>query len=474
MDCCNNRHLVFTRRAALQAISCGFGYMAFSGMADAQGAKAARGASGPLAAKSPHFTPGAKRVIFLSMSGGPSHVDTFDYKEALNQMDGQSYEARGRGRARLLGSPWKFTRQGKSGLYVSELLPAIGSHADEMCLLRGMHTDVPAHPQATIQMHTGSFQFVRPSMGAWTVYGLGTVNQNLPGFVTLSPGNGNGGVQNYGAAFLPAVYQGSAVNLSGGGAGGRRGRGGSESMPNIARSTWTDAGQREQMEFVQKLNQEKLRREARSDAIEGVIESYELAFRMQAEVPDVMDTSNETPETLALYGIGEQETNAFGRQCLLARRFAEAGVRFVEISHGGWDTHRNLRNDMVRQCGQIDRPIAGLLTDLKRRGMLKDTLVIWGGEFGRTPYAQDGDGRDHNHRGFTMWMAGGGVKGGYSYGSTDEVGYEAVDGKMHVHDWHATVLHLLGMDHTKLTYNHAGRDFRLTEVYGTVATDIVA
>ncbi|MFO0827242.1 MAG: DUF1501 domain-containing protein [Phycisphaerales bacterium] len=449
------------RRDLLRTIACGFGYMAFSGIASAASAD---DSVDPLAARQPHFAPKAKRVIFLCMVGGPSHVDTFDYKPQLVTDDGKAFGKGFRQGAKLLASPWKFRQCGKSGLWVSDLFPEVAKHADDLCLLRGMKTDVPAHPQAQMKLHTGSFQFVRPSMGAWSLYGLGTLNKNLPGFVTINPG---GSAQQYGSAFLPAVYQGVPVRAKGG-----RG-GGGEPIGNIANDRYSTKPQREQLDLVQRLNKEQLRHDKDDATIEGVIESYELAFRMQAEVPELMDLSSESKATLDMYGIGQGE-DTFARQCLLARRFAEQGVRFIEVSHGGWDTHRNLRADLEKQCGQVDRPIAALLTDLKKHGLLKDTLVIWGGEFGRTPYAQNGDGRDHNNKGFTIWMAGGGVKGGTSFGSTDEYGIEAVDGTMDIHDWHATVLHLLGLDHEKLTYRHAGRDFRLTETSGVVNQAIIA
>ena len=478
MDLCNNRVYAHSRRDMLRMISCGFGLMAFAGIANhaaaaerlAAAARRDGGTDGnPLLPKATHFPARAKRVIFLCMAGGPSHVDTFDYKPELVANDGKSLSGYRAG-AKLLASPWKFKQYGKSGLWVSDLFPEIGKHADELCLLHGMHTAVPAHAQATVLMHTGSFQFVRPSVGAWSLYGLGTENQNLPGFITLNPPSGNGGAQNYGSGFLPAVYQGTRVGIE---RTARRQGNGSEAMPNLRNPMLSTKAQREQLDLLQALNQERARRDGGDDAVEGVIGSYELAFRMQAEMPELMDISKESKKTLDSYGIGTGN-DGFARQCLLARRFAEKGVRYIEVNQGGWDTHRNLRDDLEKQAGQIDRPIAALLADLKARGMLKDTLVVWGGEFGRTPYAQNGDGRDHNHKGFTMWMAGGGVKGGLSYGATDPNGIEAVDGQMDIHDLHATILHLMGMDHEKLTYRYAGRDFRLTEVYGQVANGILA
>ena len=464
--------LGFSRRDMLGTLSCGFGLMAFAGLAGAGALRSDDEGAARRIAAGTHHTPRAKRVIFLSMAGGPSHVDTFDYKPELAAADGTSLGQGIRRGAKLLKSPWEFKAQGKSGLYVSSLFPAVAQHADELCLLRSMKTDVPAHPQAQLKMHTGSFQFVRPSMGSWLLYGLGSANDNLPGFITINP---QGGAQTYGCGFLPAPTQGTPLRMQGGGRATMSGAGaGQGALPNISNPLLTREAQREQLDLVQKLNKERLKRDPRSDQIEGVIESYELAFRMQMEVPDVLDVSDEDPKTLALYGIGDQATDGFGRQCLMARRLSEAGVRFVEVTAGGWDTHRNMKADLEKKCGEIDRPIAGLLSDLKRRGMLKDTLVIWGGEFGRTPYAQGDDGRDHNNKGFTMWMAGGGVKGGFSYGATDPTGAEAVENPMDIHDWHATILWLMGFDHERLTYNHAGRDFRLTDVKGNVHTGIMA
>ena len=471
-DLCSNRlELPCSRRDMLRLAACGFGSVAFAAMA----ARASGfpipldddGALSPLAPKKPHFAPRAKRVIFLCMAGAPSHVDTFDHKPELLAADGRTF----RGNSKLLASPWKFQQSGKSGLWISELFPHLQKQADELCLLRGMKAEIPAHAQASIQLHTGSFQFVRPSMGAWALYGLGTENENLPGFIAINPRSENGGAQNYGSAFLPAAFQGTPVRVAGGRNAGREQTG--DAIPHLGNDRFGAKAQREQIDLIQRLNRERLKREKQDRELEGVIESYELAFRMQAEVPDLVDLADEDKKTLELYGIGEQPTDSFGRQCLLARRFAEKGVRFIEVSHGGWDTHRNLREELARQCGEIDKPIAGLLADLQRRGLLDDTLVLWGGEFGRTPYAQNGDGRDHNVKGFTMWMAGGGVRGGMSYGSTDEIGNAAVDGVMDIHDWHATVLHATGLDHERLTYRHAGRDFRLTDVKGRVNTDIL-
>jgi Protein of unknown function (DUF1501) len=455
-----------SRRAALKSTAAGFGYLAFAGLSTMAAER-----SNPLAPKKTHFPARAKHVIFLCMEGAPSHVDTFDYKPKLATDNGKSMPG-ARTFAKLLASPWKFKQSGQSGLWLSELFPNLAGRADELCLLRGMHTDVPAHPQAFLQMHTGIFQFKRPSMGAWTFYGLGTENENLPGFITVRPPLQNGGPSNYGSAFLPAIYQGTPI----GGGGFGAGAGGGANVNNVSniRSKLTPDDQRLQLDLVQALNRGELEREPFHAEVEGTIQSFELAFRMQKDLPTVMDLANESAATKALYGIGEQATDGFGQQCLQARRFVEAGVRFVEITSGQWDHHQNLKTALGNKAASIDKPVAGLLKDLKTRGLLQDTLVIWGGEFGRTPYAQRDDGRDHNHKGFTMWLAGGGVKGGFSYGSTDDYGYEAVEGKIHIHDWHATILHLLGLDHEKLTYRYAGRDMRLTDVKGHVVKDIIA
>ncbi|MDE2713980.1 MAG: DUF1501 domain-containing protein [Verrucomicrobiota bacterium] len=451
-----------SRREMLKGVSSGFGYLALAGLC----AEAAE--QSPLAPKTPHFAPRAKRVIFLCMRGGPSHVDTFDYKPQLQIDEGKPGIGRrgSRSRAKLLGSPWEFARHGQNGLNISELFPNVAKHADKLCLLNGMHTDLPNHPQAFVKMHTGNSQFVRPSLGAWTLYGLGTENKNLPGFIVLSPQTGLGGAQNYGSSFLPAIYQATPIRGSS--------RGGSGQINNITNPRVSKEAQRIQLDLVQSLNQEQLKKDVVNPAVEGVIESFELAFRMQSEVPQLMDINKEPAAIRQAYGIGNRATESFGRQCLLARRMAEAGVRFIELNYGNWDQHRTLKTSLERNCGATDQPIAALLADLEKRDMLKDTLVMWGGEFGRTPHAQNGDGRDHNNKGYTMWMAGGGVKGGIAHGKTDEYGYAAVDGKMHIHDWHATVLHLLGLNHKKLTFNYAGRDFRLTDVHGNVAKEILA
>ena len=453
----------FSRRSLLKAASSGFGYMAFAGLSTMAGEKAA----GPLAPKVPHLPARAKRVIFLCMEGGPSHVDSFDYKPKMNANAGKPI---GKGRAAaatLLASPWTFKQHGQSGLWVSDLFPEMARKVDDLCIINGMHTDIPNHPQAFLQLHTGLFNFPRPSIGAWVLYGLGTENENLPGFITLCPPTNNGGASNYGSSFLPAIYQGTQIGYNEQPIANAK-------VSNLSNPKLSRDASRKQLDFVQTLNRQALERDQVNPAVEGVIESYELAFRMQKELPLVMDMTKESNATQALYGIGTAATDDFGRQCLLARRFAEAGVRFIEVCHGGWDQHRQLEQDHGKHAAATDLPIAGLLTDLKARGLLDDTLVVWGGEFGRTPFAQQGDGRDHNNKGYTMWMAGGGLKGGLTHGLTDEYGYEVIDKPVHIHDLHATILYQLGLDHEKLTFRYAGRDMRLTDIKGKVVTDIIA
>jgi hypothetical protein len=470
----------YTRRQMLQRCGCGFGYLAFSSLLANVAEAFAAAEKNPLALKNPHFTPRAKRVIFLFMHGGPSHVDTFDYKPLLERDAGKTLPkdfVKGSfvdPNAKLMQSPFAFNKSGQSGLYISEIFPEVGKSADDLCLIRGMHTNGQDHTQAVLKLHTGSENQIRPSMGSWVLYGLGTENQNLPGFITISPSQMTGGANNYGSAFLPAVYQGTPF--------GQSDRPLSQAqIRHIRNGEMSLALQRQQLDFVQQLNHEHLRNAQSDDQLEGVIESYELAFRMQTEAPELTDLSKESKETLAMYGVDQTPTDDFARQCLLARRFAEKGVRFIQVSHSfKWDSHQKLKTEHERNAREVDQPIAALLRDLNSRGLLKDTLVIWGGEFGRTPTAQNlGDkqqegGRDHNPRGFTMWLAGGGVKGGFSYGETDDYGYAAVNDKVHMHDLHATILHALGLNHEKLTFRHAGRDFRLTDVHGNVVKAILA
>jgi hypothetical protein len=455
----------FSRRDLLKSVCSGFGYLAFAGLSTL----AAAGTKGSaLRPRAPHFPARARHVIFLCMNGAPSHVDTFDYKPKLAADSGKPSDRPGRiPGAKLMGSPWKFRRHGQSGLWISELFSEVATCADMLCVIRGMQTDQPAHPEAYLMLHTGSSQFIRPSLGAWTLYGLGTESDDLPGFVAIKPTARNGGAQNYGSAFLPAACQATRI--------------GDEAAPiaqasvgNIKNPRLDAAAQRLQLDLIQSMNRAMLDRERVHPGVEGVIESYELSFRMQAALPQVMDLAAEPPAIGKLYGLDDPATADFGRQCLLARRFVEAGVRFVELTHGDWDQHRGLRAGHLRNARAVDRPIAGLLKDLRTRGLLDETLVIWGGEFGRTPHGQNADGRDHNHKGFSLWLAGGGVKHGFAYGQTDDHGYEAVENPMHVHDLHATILHLLGLDHERLTFRYAGRDMRLTDIKGVVHQGVLS
>ncbi len=460
-----------TRREMLTMCGAGFGMMAFAGLLG-ENAEAAATAS-PLSVKPTMFPPKAKRVIFIFMHGGPSQVDTFDPKPLLTRDSGKPYSGtkpriQFSQTGNLLRSPWEFKKYGQSGIEVSDLFPNVAAHVDDMCVIRSMHSDNTAHGGALLQLHTGSDTFVRPSMGSWITYGLGTENQSLPGFITICPTLGHGGVQNWSSAFLPAPYQGTPL--------GNAGIPAEKAAFDYIRNPDTPADlQRMQLDMLKGMNEEQMRHFGHDPQLEGRIQSFELAFRMQTEAPELMDLKHESKATLDMYGIGMKPTDNFGRQCLMARRFCEKGVRFVQISHSyKWDQHGDLKNGHSTNAHEVDKPIAGLLADLKSRGLLKDTLVLWGGEFGRTPTAQGDDGRDHNPHGYTMWLAGGGVKPGTVYGATDDYGYYAVDNKMHIHDLHATILHLLGMDHKRLTYRYGGRDFRLTDVFGEVAHGIIA
>lgn len=462
---------MYSRRQLLRSTAVGFGHLAFTAMLR-EGASAS---GNPLAAKRPHFSPRAKRIVFLFMKGGPSHVDTFDPKPLLDRDDGNpppfelpdvTFAQQGN----LLKSPWKFRRYGESGLPVSELFPNVARHVDDLCVLRSLYGTNPAHGGALLKLHTGSDQFVRPSMGSWLVYGLGTENENLPAFVTICPTLAHGGVNNWGTAFLPSHCQGTPI--------GNASLSATDARVEHIRNLRIDRDlQRRQLDLIMAMNQGHLSA-GHDEALEGRLNSFELAFRMQTAMPEIQELSTESAATQSLYGIDDPVTEDFGRQCLMARRFLERGVRFVQVTHSDsvvqWDQHSNLYQGHAKNAAEVDKPIAGFLADLKSRGLLQDTLVLWGGEFGRTPTAQGSNGRDHNPHGFTMWMAGGGVKGGHAYGATDEYGYYAVEDKMHVHDLHATILHLLGLDHTRLTYRYAGRDFRLTDVAGDVAEDILA
>jgi hypothetical protein len=434
-----------------------------------------------LVEKQPMHTARAKRIIFIFMQGGPSHVDSFDYKPELVNGDGKSIDFVGvrtntfgkLSQRKLMKPLWKFRQYGQCGQHVSELFPHIAEHVDDLCFLKGMHTEGVAHGPSTLFLHTGATNLIRPSFGSWLMYGLGTENQNLPGFVQLQPSDTKGGPRNYSNAFLPAVYQGTAI--------GRANRSVDDMTISHIRNPQLNPEQVQQRySLTQQLNQAQFDRRQQADhQLEAVIKSYELAWRMQADAPRVLDLNQETEETQQMYGIGESATDAFGKQCLMARRLCESGVRFVQVNYADespnprWDQHSNMPKHMDH-ARATDKPVAGLLADLKQRGLLEDTLVWWGGEFGRTPFSQSNDGRDHNPRGFTVFLAGGGVKSGFSYGNTDEIGHEAVEGKVHMHDLHATLLHLLGIDHEQLTYRYAGRDFRLTDLYGRVISELFA
>lgn len=434
----------FSRRTMLQTASCGFGYLALQGLCGAPNASAT---TPGLIERKPPLAPRAKRVIFLCMSGGPAQMDTFDYKPQT-------------GNKKHPGSVFEFQQHGESGLWISELLPETAKHADELCVINGMHADTGIHAQSFLQLHTGDRLRERPSLGSWITYGLGTENQNLPGFISLNTSKSS----IYSSAFLPSIYNGTPIGVNG------------EDMSqatisNVASEHLSLSEQRRQLDFVQTMNRQHAMQRPGDENLESVIQSMELGFRMLAEAPELLDISRETKETLERYRVGQQKSSIgtcrvsdFGRQCLLARRFSEAGVRFIEVNHGSWDQHKNHRRDLQANCEFTDAPIAALLGDLKQRGLLDDTLVIWGGEFGRPGLTPD-DGKDetgHNSRGFTFWMAGGGVKRGYVHGKTSETGAQAVEGKVHFRDLHATILHLLGLPPDELTYWYAGRDHRLT------------
>ena len=459
------------RRDLLQLSSAGFGSLALSGILGLEQARAA--AVDPLGVRAPHFPARAKRVIFLFMHGGPSQVDTFDYKPLLKRDHGKPLPfARPKVVSsetfNLLQSPWAFKQYGQSGAWVSDLFPETAKCVDDMCFIKSMHGSNSRHGGALLELHTGSDTFIRPAMGSWVTYGLGTENSNMPGFLTICPTQSHGGANNFGSAFLPAPYSGTAIGAVG--IPSRDAR-----IPFITNKETPRGIQRKEIDYSQVLNRQQLAMTGPDRALEGRIESFELAFRMQAEAPDLQDLSKESEATRKLYGLDNPITEDFGRQCLMARRFSEKGVRFVQVSHTyKWDQHEHLKRDHAQNAAEVDKPIAGLLADLKSRGLLEDTLVLWGGEFGRTPTAQGSDGRDHNPEAFTMWMAGGGVKPGLTYGATDDYGYYSIENKVHFHDLHATILHLLGLDHLKLTFKYAGRDFRLTDVHGHVVKDILA
>jgi hypothetical protein len=463
-----------TRRQALARASVGFGSLALASML---GNESRAAVENPLVIKDGHFPAKAKRIIFIFCCGGPSQVDTFDPKPLLTRDDGKELPfAKPRVQfaptGNLLKSPWNFQQYGQSGAWVSDLFPNIAKCVDDICFINSMHGTNPAHGGALMKLHTGSENFIRPSYGSWLSYGLGTENQDLPSFLTICPTLAHGGVTNWGSAFLPAVHAGTPLANASVAADQAKVR----FIQNAAGTPL--AVQRMQLDRLKRMNQEHQELSGPDAALEARINTFELAFRMQTALPTVEDLSNESAETLKLYGMDEPKTANFGRMCLLARRFSESGVRCVQITHSDsavqWDQHSDLKRDHEKNALEVDKPIAGLLMDLKSRGLLDDTLVWWGSEFGRTPTAQGTNGRDHNPEGFTMWLAGGGVKPGFRYGKTDDYGYYAAEDKVHMHDLHATILHLMGLDHERLTYRYAGRDFRLTDVEGRVVKEIIA
>ena len=451
---------IVSRRDFVSQLGAGFGCLALAPLlANSQIAAAEQPAT--------HFAPRAKRVIMLFMFGGPSHVDTFDHKPRLTRDSGKILPRSALPRVLsfpqqlggLLGSPWKFKQHGQNGTWVSELLPELAQLVDELCIIRSMHCTNPRHGGAVLEWHTGSDTFVRPSMGSWITYGLGKENENLPAYITIDQATSQGGANNFGSAFLPATYQGTLL-------GGEK----NAAFPFMTTRSGDRTRQRLELDMLSRLRQ---RTNPVDRQLEARIASFELAFRMQMAAPEALDLNQETASTRKMYGIGMPATADFARQCLLARRFAERGVRFVQCNANGWDAHSGLQDNHASQAKKIDRPIAALIRDLKQRGLLDETLVIWGGEFGRTPVSQNANGRDHNPWGFTMWMAGGGVKPGTVFGQTDEYGFYAVKDKVHFHDLHATILHLLGLDHDRLTYRYAGRDFRLTDIHGRIVNEIL-
>lgn len=459
-----------SRREFLQLAGGGFGALAYSALlADEANAAPVN----PLLAKAPHFTTKAKSVIFLFMEGGPSHIDLFDPKPELTRMNGKPLPARfgkvitpmGTGGNNLFASKRKFKKHGKSGLDFSDWLPHMATTADEWSILRACHADGLNHVGSVCQMNTGSILAGKPSLGAWAVYGLGSVNKNLPGFVVMTDGGEvTGGARNWGTGYMPATWQGTLF------------RPGDNPIIDL-KSAVSDERQRSKLGLIQQLNDLHRRERPEDTELAARQSAYELAFQMQATAPEAVDLSKETERTKEAYGLNRKETAEFGHRCLLARRLVERGVRFVQVYSGAgskWDAHGDLEGNHTRMCGSVDRPTRALINDLKSRGLLDETLVIWGGEFGRTPMTEGKDGRDHNPYGFSMLMAGGGVKGGYVHGTTDEFGLYGVEGRVHIHDFHATILHLLGFNHERLTFRHSGRDDRLTDVYGKVVKEIIA
>ena len=483
----NNTHSTsINRRHLLNRWCLGFGGMAFNTMLAGLSSGNAP-VKQPLAPHGGHFKARAKRIIFLFMHGGPSHVDLFDPKPALTKYDGkeppfQRTRVKFGKRGNLLKSPWSFRPTGKSGIPMSSLWQHLPEVADDLCMLHGLCDTNVAHGGACMKLFTGSESLIRPSMGSWVSYGLGTENQNLPSFMTICPTSLHGGVDNFGSAFLPNIHQGVPLGTPG--------------YPNtpakdarfefLKNKKYSRKQQRILLDQLKRINKKHQQQAGQNPELEARIQSFEMAFRMQTEAPEVMNLADETDATLNLYGYDNPTTKNFAHQLLLARRFSERGVRFVQVSHAGslpfnneqWDQHSHIKKGHEMNVAQIDKPITGFIQDLKQRGLLEDTLVLWGGEFGRTPTAQVGKpetiGRDHHPDGFTMWMAGAGVKGGYRYGKTDEFGYYAIENRMTIHDLHATMLHMMGLDHEELTYHYAGRDFRLTDVHGEVAKGILS
>lgn len=457
--------LSISRRQFGAVSSFSLGSLAVSAFAPWRAAFASQGP--PLV---PHFAPRARRVIFLFMHGGPSHVDTFDYKPLLARDDGKplpfDLPPQVDAVPKILNGPWQFQQRGESGLWVSSLLPHMASQADSLCVIRSMHTRGQSHGQAVGMINTGSDSFVRPSVGAWISYALGSAHPDLPAHVAIGPATAHGGPRNFGAAFLPAMHQATAI--------GSNGKFGDGKIPHLD-GPLDSARIKERFELIRALNQRHLRVSGPDHEIEGAIEAVDLASRMRLAAPHVFDLEQESAATRRGYGIGVKETDSFGRSCLLARRLVEAGVRFVSVSSGQvWDQHSDLQAGHNKNALATDLPIAELIRDLKRRGLWDDTLVVWGGEFGRTPVVQGKNGRDHNPQGFTVVLSGGGVKSGFAHGETDEYGYHALHDRVHIHDLHATILHLMGIDHERLTYRYAGRDFRLTDVHGRVVHQLLA
>jgi hypothetical protein len=468
-----------SRREMLSMSGAGFGAVALAGLLGRETSAsglAAAAARPPLAAKPPHTAGRAKSVIFLFMEGGPSHIDLFDPKPALAALAGKPVPASfkrvitamGEFDSPILASKRSWRQHGEGGLWVSDWLPHIATQADELAVIRSCWTNGINHAGGVCQMNTG-IQFAgRPSLGAWVTYGLGTENENLPAFVVMQDREDVvvNGPRNWGTGFMPAVYQGAALEVEG------------PPFPNLAPPAHVgQAGQRLALDYLQRRNRRHLEGRGDNSELEARIRSYELAFQMQAHAPEAVDLSSETAETKALYGLDDKETARFGRNCLLARRLVERGVRFVQCYHGAgskWDAHKDIEGNHAAMCREMDKPVAGLLADLRRRGLLDETLVVWGGEFGRTPQSEKGDGRDHNPTGFTMWMAGGGVRGGTVHGTTDEIGLHAVENRLHVHDLHATILYLMGLDHKKLVYFHAGRPERVDANEGRVYNAIAS